>query len=146
MKPQEIIMLVAGCLLAVLLVVLVVLGVKLKKADERLKKVKVRETEADAVKVVDGVRYSEDVAIAEDGAINVSHLEGDVVLQCGKVYRATKGGELLPGVYTLLSGAGSEGAFKLRVGGLVRNFRHGDEVVLGEGEEICAVSSTVVLR
>lgn len=146
MSPQEIIMLVAGCLLVVLLVVLVVLGVKLRKVSKQLEKVKVRETDADSVKVVDGVRYSEDTAVAEDGVINVSHLEGDVVLQCGKTYRAKKGGELLPGVYTLLSGAGSEGAFKLRIGGLVRNFRHGDEVVLGEGEEICAVSATIVLR
>ena len=36
--------------------------------------------------------------------------------------------------------------FKLRVGGLVKNFVHGDSVVLGDGEEICAVSASVILR
>ena len=36
--------------------------------------------------------------------------------------------------------------FKLRLCGIVREYNHGDTVVLGEGEEICAVSASIILR
>ena len=78
--------------------------------------------------------------------MNVTHLPNDFILARNEVYRAVKGGKLLPGVYTALSANGGDRNFKLRVGGLVKNFVHGDEVVLGEGEEVCAVSATVILR
>ena len=104
------------------------------------------EERAAKVKIVGGVRYSEDDAIADPEGMNVTHLPNDFILARNEVYRAEKGGKLLPGVYTALSANGGDRNFKLRVGGLVKNFVHGDEVVLGEGEEVCAVSATVILR
>ena len=61
-------------------------------------------------------------------------------------FKAEKDGELLPGQYTVLSGADGVDAFNVRVGGFVRELHHGDTIVLGDGEEITAVSHTVVLR
>ena len=110
------------------------------------KRAEAEEKHAEKVKIVKGVRYSEDDAIADREGMNVSHLPGDFILVRGETYRAEKGGKLLPGVYTALSASGSEENFKLRIGGFVKNFAHGDSVVLAEGEEITAVSAPVILR
>lgn len=68
------------------------------------------------------------------------------MLAAGKTYRAKKDGELLPGAYTVLAANDATHSFKLRVGGFVRNFVHGDALVLNENEEVCAVSVSVILR
>ena len=94
----------------------------------------------------DGVRYTKNTAIERAGEAAITHAEGDFVLATGKTYRAKKGGELAPGAYTVLAANESAQAFKLRVGGYVRNFVHGDALVLHENEEICAVSVPVILR
>ena len=90
---------------------------------------------------MDGVRYAEEPSVKK-----VSHREGDYVLAVDKTVKAEKDGELLPGQYTVLSGADGVDAFNVRVGGFVRELHHGDTIVLGDGEEITAVSHTVVLR
>ena len=99
------------------------------------------EVKEEKIKVVDGVRYAEEPSVKK-----VSHREGDYVLTVGKTAKAEKDGELLPGQYTVLSGAEGVHSFNVRVGGFVREFHHGDTIVLGDGEEITAVSHTVVLR
>lgn len=101
---------------------------------------------AGKVKIKNGVRYSADDRITgEEGAL-VTLAEGDFLLKKGKVYRADKDGELLPGTYTVLASGDAAHAFKLRAGGYVRDYRHGDTLVLAEGEEISAVSCNVILR
>ncbi|MGN1053423.1 MAG: hypothetical protein ACI4SH_08570 [Candidatus Scatosoma sp.] len=143
MQPKDIAILVLSVTTAIFFVVFLVLFLKLRKIT-RL--VKAQEEHADKVKIVQGVRYSQDEAIKDGDGMNVTHLKNDFILSRNIVYRAEKGGELMPGVYTALSAIGNDRNFKLRVGGLVKNFVHGDEVVLGDGEEICAVSGTVILR
>ena len=101
---------------------------------------------ADGVKVIGGVRYSKDAAIFEDGRGNITLRQGDFVLEQGKTYTAQKGGALLAGTYTVLAASGEDSPIKLRVGGLVRDFRHGDSLVLADGESVCAVSRTAILR
>ena len=49
-------------------------------------------------------------------------------------------------VITALSASDASHTFKLRVGGYVRDFSHGETLVLSDGDEICAVSSNVILR
>jgi hypothetical protein len=127
-------------LLALFLVALLVIGLKLHKIKKRA------EMHADTVKIVDGVRYSTDKAISDSEGMNISHLPNDFVLKCGETYTAHKDGSLLPGVYTALSANGNDRNFKLRVGGLVKNYTHGDELVLADGDQITAVSTTVILR
>ena len=49
------------------------------------------------------------------------------------------------GKYTVLTADGSD-SFNIRVNGLVREIKHGDVLILGEGDTFCPVSHTVVLR
>ena len=121
MEPKEIALIAVSVAAGVFLIALIVLTLKLHGVKKR--------AESD-----------------EKRADNVTHLPGDFILSKNEVYRAEKGGKLLPGVYTALSVGGNDKNFKLRVGGLVKNFVHGDSVVLGDGEEICAVSASVILR
>ena len=105
-----------------------------------------RGTYADGVKIIDGVRYSKDDSIETDGAAKITHRKGDFLLESGKTYTAVKNGSLLPGSYTVLASSDSAVSFKLRIGGYVRNYSHGDTIVLADGDQICAVSCNVILR
>ena len=98
------------------------------------------------MKVIDGVRYSLDEAVTREGEANVTLQKGDVLLRQGVSYTAKKGSALLPGTYTVLAASDAATSFKLRAGGLVRSYNHGDTLVLAEGEEVCAVSCNVILR
>ena len=98
------------------------------------------------VKVKDGVRYSKEEAVERDGKPLVGVREKDFVLARGQTYTAKKDTALMPGTYTVLAASENMPSFKLRVGGLVRTYAHGDTLVLADGEEICAVSCTAVLR
>ncbi len=101
---------------------------------------------ADKVKVIDGVRYSLDDAVTREGEANVTLQKGDALLKKGVTYTARKGGELLPGTYTALAASDAATSFKIRAGGAVRSYNHGDNIVLADGEEVCAVSCNVILR
>lgn len=129
----SVVLLAVAVVLLVLSVVFFALSRKKNKPADEVKEEK--------IKVVDGVRYAEEPSVKK-----VSHREGDYVLTVGKTAKAEKDGELLPGQYTVLSGADGVQSFNVRVGGFVREFHHGDTIVLGDGEEITAVSHTVVLR
>lgn len=123
-----------------LVIALTIVSIKLHSATRR-------ESSADDVRIVDGVRYTkygrEENA---DGSPAVSHLKNDIVLERGVTYTARKDTKLLPGKYAVLSASEKQAAFNIRLGGLVREVRHGDDIVLGEGDTICAVSHTVILR
>ena len=101
---------------------------------------------ADGVKISGGVRYSKDTAVFDADGANISLQKGDFVLEKGKTYTAEKGGALLAGTYTVLAANRENDPVKLRIGGIVRDFAHGDTIVLADGEEICAVSRTAILR
>ena len=143
MTTEQIIITVLAVALAAALVFAVVMCAKYRAEKNRRTS---GSRYAEEVIVKDGVRYSADPSVERGGAANVSHAEGDFVLAAGKTYRAQKDGELLPGTYTLLASNDAAHTFKLRVGGLVRNFSHGDTIVLKDGEEICAVRGSVILR
>lgn len=132
----SVVLLVAAVLLMAFAVAILVIAKKVKSAPA-----KKEEEKEEKIKVVDGVRYAEEPSVKK-----VSHREGDYVLAVDKTVKAEKDGELLPGQYTVLSGADGVDAFNVRVDGFVRELHHGDTIVLGDGEEITAVSHTVVLR
>ena len=134
MTVEQIIILVLAVLLAFAVVAVIVLLAALRK--------KQTGGRAEDVKIIDGVRYSRSDAVSENGEVRV----GDFVLARGEEKTAEKNGELLPGTYTVLATSDGTAAFKLRLGGLVREYKHGDTVVLGDGESICAVSCSVILR
>lgn len=142
MVPLLVIAIVEGVLLLGLIVAVSILGVKLSRGLGNKDRAK-----ADNVDVVDGVRYTTDkLETTADGGVAVTHRQGDVVLDRGVTYTVRKDGRIIPGKYTVLSNSEGTDAFNIRVGGFVREFRHASDIVLAEGEEICAVSHPVILR
>ena len=105
-----------------------------------------QKTQADRVIVKDGVRYDlNNATTGADGTAKVTFTEKDFTLSRGTAYRAQKGGKLLPGKYTVLSTSGDT-AVSIRLGGFVREYKHGEGIVIADGDEITAVSHTVLLR
>ena len=111
MEPKELALIAVSVAAGVFLIALIVLTLKLRGVKKRAES---DEKRADKVKIVQGVRYSEDDVISTEAGINVTHLPGDFILSKNEVYRAEKGGKLLPGVYTALSVGGNDKNFKLR--------------------------------
>lgn len=138
---METAVIVLAVVAAVLAIALIVTGAKLSA----MRKLHSSE-EAEDVYVKGGVRYSKDTTVTKDGEAHVSHEKGDFLLVKGVTYLPERGEGLLPGTYTALASADSVQTFKLRLGGYVRDYKHGDTVVLAEGDPVCAVSCNVILR
>lgn len=138
---METAVIVLAVLAAILAIALIVVGAKLS----RMHKLHSSE-DAEDVYVKGGVRYSKDTSVTKDGEAHVSHEKGDFLLVKGVTYLPERGEGLLPGTYTALASAESVQTFKLRLGGYVREYKHGDTVVLMEGDPVCAVSCNVILR
>jgi len=104
-------------------------------------------TKAEDIHIINGVRYTKDGEITNpDGGVNISHRTGDIILERGETYTVVKGGKIIPGKYTLLADTEGTKAFNLRVDGFVREYKHASDIVLSEGETVCSVSHSVILR
>ncbi len=137
---------VLSAVCAILFILCVVFGVMAVRYGRKLQSLLPDDEEQAAeVEIEDGVRYTKESAVTDAEGVNVTHRQGDVFLKRDKTYRADKAGELLPGAYTVLV-AGGAASVKLRVGDRVREFAHGDRLVLGDGEEVAAVSADAILR
>jgi hypothetical protein len=142
-KTLEYILYAVVALIVVLCIVLVsVKGSKKKKnASEQ------KSREAESVEVKHGVRYSEDATIVDsNGDQNITFLKNDIVLKPRKMVTVSSKGDLKPGKWTVLSAYGNEDTFNIRIGLYVKEYHHGEEIVLAEGEEICPTSTTIILR
>lgn len=138
MNTEQIIILAESVVLAIMIAVVVALLVK------RARKPKAK---ADNVIVKNGVRYTrDDMETTESGDVKITHSTGDIILERGITYIVQKGGRIIPGKYTALSTAEGESAFNLRLGDFVRSYEHATDIVLSEGETVCAVSHNVILR
>lgn len=82
----------------------------------------------------------------EDGTPVVGLNRGDITIGVQTTLKAEKGGVLAPGRYTILSADSSVDKFNVRLGKFVKECRHGDIVVLAEGDEITPTSNTIILR
>ena len=103
--------------------------------------------EVDNIKIKNGIRYTTDEAIlTQDGDVKVSLTQRDIVLQQSTTYIANKDSNLKPGKYAVLSTHDEMETFNIRIGEYVREYKHGDSIVLGEGEKITPVSSPIILR
>ena len=70
----------------------------------------------------------------------------DLILRQNQTYTTKRGGDLKPGKYTILSARENEDAFNVRIGIYVKEYKHGQDVVIGESEEITPVSTDIILR
>ena len=105
-----------------------------------------RNREVDNVNQKHGVRYTVDQTVVdENGEMNVSLSQKDIILKQNETQTASVKSNLKPGKYTILSN-GDDDKFNIRIGGLVKEYCHGQNIIIAEGEEITAVSGTVILR
>ena len=103
--------------------------------------------EVDDVTIKKGVRYTDDMTIVtKEGETNISFGKGDCILKQNQTYIADKKGYVHPGKYTILATKEDEEKFNVRIGVYVKEYHHGQEVVLTEGEEITPVSTDIILR
>ena len=101
----------------------------------------------DGVYVSDGVRYTKDGKVIDDhGNVKVTLNKGDFLLERGKEYVCEKDSDLLPGKYTVLSADENTKNINIRIGGVVREYKHFSSIVITEGDKISAVSHNVILR
>ena len=130
------------------LIVLITAIKSIVKTAKRKKEQKQSESkQAEGVVEKGGVRYSHNAEIVGDsGELNVSYVKQDVILQPRKMVVVDKKGVLKPGKYTVLSAYENEESFNIRIGLYVKEYKHGQEIVLAEGEEVCPTSSTIILR
>ena len=132
----------AGAILIITAAVTIKRMVKKRKAKKESE-----QKQAEPVVEKDGVRYTPDAEIVGDnGEVNVSYVNQDIILQPRKAVTVDKKGVIKPGKYTVLSAYENEDSFNIRIGLYVKEYKHGQEIVLADGEEICPTSSTIILR
>ena len=123
-------------------VVTIVNMVKTRKANKAK-----QSREVNIVEEKGGVRYTPDATIVdEQGDLAISYVKNDILLQPRKTVEVGKKSGIKPGKYTVLSAYGNETSFNIRIGNFVKEYKHGQEVVLAEGDEICPTSTTIILR
>ena len=133
-----------GLFVAIVLIASIVTIVTIAK--ERKAK-KQNKHEVNTVEEIGGVRYTQDANIVDDnGEMNISYVKEDIILQPRKMVEVGKKGPIKPGKYTVLAAYSNEESFNIRIGQFVKEYQHGQEVVLVEGDEICPTSTTIILR
>lgn len=138
MTKEVIVIIVESVVLFCLIVVLTAIGLRARKK---------KRSNARGVYVKDGVRYTygEDAKTPE-GDLAITHNRGDILLEKGVTYIVRKDGKIIPGKYTMLTAQENAPTFNVRMGDFVREYKHDSDVVLSEGEKICPVSHSIILR
>ena len=120
-----------GIGIGIFAIIVIVAAVIVNRRD----KIKARRKQAGITEEKD-VRYSSSAEVSKhDDTPKAAFVQGDLV--------ASRNVTLTAG--TVLTADGSD-SFNIRVNGLVREIKHGDVLILGEGDTFCPVSHTVVLR
>jgi hypothetical protein len=136
---------IGGVILLAIVVSLIVSIVRvIKKAKIRAEE---KTREVDDVIIKHGVRYTPDATIVDkQGVENVTYIKGDIIIKPRKVAKVGKHEEVKPGKWTILASNDSATVFNVRIGNYVQEYKHGQEIVLSEGDEICPTSTTIILR
>ena len=128
-----------GIGIGIFAIIVIVAAVIVNRRD----KIKARRKQAGITEEKD-VRYSSSAEVSKhDDTPKAAFVQGDLV--ASRNVTLTAGKDLKVGKYTVLTADGSD-SFNIRVNGLVREIKHGDVLILGEGDTFCTVSHTVVLR
>ncbi len=136
---------IGGVILLAIVVSMIVSIVRvIKKAKIRAEE---KTREVDDVVIKHGVRYTPEATIVDkDGVENVTYIKGDIIIKPRKVVKVGKHEEVKPGKWTILASNDSATVFNVRIGNYVQEYKHGQEIVLSEGDEICPTSTTIILR
>lgn len=135
---------IGGIIIAV--IVLTILGSvigTIKKAKIRAEE---KTREVDEVIVKHGVRYTPEATIVDEkGNDNITFIQGDIIIKPRHKMPVGKGG-IKPGKWTILSSNDATSVFNVRIGNYVQEYKHGQEIILSEGDEISPTSTTIILR
>lgn len=136
---------IGGLIIAAIVVAFIVSIVKtVKKAKIRAEE---KTREVDDVIEKHGVRYTPEATIVDEkGNENVTYIKGDIIIKPRKVAKVGKGLDIKPGKWTILASNDKATTFNVRVGNYVQEYKHGQEIVLSEGDEVCPTSTTIILR
>ena len=136
---------IGGVILLAIVVSMIVSIVRvIKKAKIRAEE---KTREVDDVVIKHGVRYTPEATIVDkDGVENVTYIKGDIIIKPRKVVKVGKHEEVKPGKWTILASNDSATVFNVRIGNYVQEYKHGQEIILAEGDEICPTSTTIILR
>ena len=138
LSKEVIVIIIESAVVVALIAILAIIGIKARKKKKANK---------DAVYIKKGERYTYGEETSDkDGAIVITHTQGDVILEKGITYIVRKDGKIIPGKYTMLAAQENTPLFNVRLGDFVREYSHETDIVLSEGESICAVSHSVILR
>ena len=132
-------------------IIAIVVGTILGGVISTIKKAKIRAEEktreVDEVVVKHGVRYTPEATIVDEkGNDNVTYIKGDIIIKPRKVAKVGKHADIQPGKWTILATNDKATTFNVRIGNYVQEYKHGQEIVLSEGDEICPTSTTIILR
>ena len=135
---------IGGVIIAVIVIAILgsVIGT-IKKAKIRAEE---KTREVDEVVVKHGVRYTPEATIVDEkGNDNITYIQGDIILKPRQKMHVGKGG-IKPGKWTVLASNDATSVFNVRIGNYVQEYKHGQEIILSEGDEICPTSTTIILR
>lgn len=132
-------------------IIAIVVGTILGGVISTIKKNRIRAEEktreVDDVVVKHGVRYTPEATIVDEkGNDNVTYIQGDIIIKPRKVAKVGKHADIQPGKWTILATNEKATTFNVRVGNYVQEYKHGQEIVLSEGDEVCPTSTTIILR
>ncbi len=136
---------IGGIIIAVILIAIIVgIAGTVKKAKIRAEE---KSREVDDVEIKHGVRYTPEATIVDEyGNENVTYIKGDILIKPKKSMKVGKKEAIKPGKWTILAANDAETSFNVRVGLYVKEYKHGQEIILSEGDEICPTSTTIILR
>lgn len=130
------------CVSIVLVIVVIAWFISTRKKSSQSK-----EHLVDDCEIIDGVKYTKNFdTIDKNGNANVTLKKGDIMLERGKEYKVGEKGDILAGKYTVLTADENISSVNMRIGGLVRDYKHFSSIVLTDGDIISALSANVILR
>ena len=131
----------------VLVIVIAIIGSIVSTIKKSKIRAEEKTREVDDVIIKHGVRYTPEATIVDkDGVENVTYIKGDIIIKPRKVVKVGKNEVVKPGKWTILASNDSITVFNVRVGNYVQEYKHGQEIILAEGDEICPTSTTIILR
>ena len=137
---------VGGAIIAVIVIAMLIAAIKIFK-ENNARRLEEKSREVDGVVIKRGVRYTPKATIVDQkGNDSVSYIKNDIIIKPRKSVKVDKHSDLKPGKWTILASDERATAFNVRIGNYVREYKHGQEIVLAEGDEICPTSTTIILR
>lgn len=117
-----------------------------------IKIVKASRRKGNHVEEIHGVRYTTTSDYTKEGEdennpdVKISYNKGDILIPANQERKVGRDADIKPGKYIILSTVEGTDSINIRLGGYVRVYAHGSEVILAEGETITATNIAVILR